>query len=102
MKHTPSPWNGTRETELGTTIVVSSTGVPVCEILFSDGIGADHKVREEAKANELIIRQASAMKEALQSIADDLRLLRAGKLSIFDFPISEHVKDIDNVISKTE
>ena len=102
MKHTPSPWSGTRETELGTTIVLSSTGIPICEVLFTDGLGSDNKIREESKANELLIRQAPSMKKELELVVANLKNLRTGKLSIFDFPIAEHIKDIENVLSKTE
>jgi hypothetical protein len=102
MKHTPSPWNGTRDTEFGNTIVLSSTGTPICEILFSDGIGDTNVVRDEAKANELLIRQACAMKEELERALANLKNLKSGKLAIWDFPIDEHIREMDNIISKTE
>lgn len=102
MKYTPSPWNGTRETEFGNSIILSSTGVPICEILFADGLGADSGVRGEAKANELLIRQACAMKEELERALANLKNLKSGKLTIWDFPLDEHIKEMENIVNKTE
>lgn len=100
--HSDAPWSGKETNELGHEIVLSAKGTPVCEILFSDSLGAEPNIRREARANAQLIRQAPAMYEALMTLESELKSLKKGTLSIWDFSIDKHLKELRTISERVE